>query len=261
MSLLSKAFSGWTKPAAATARPAIGSAARPIRVEPAPRRVIDAPVLADLPPQSSDSGGISILARIEEHRRAIVFLLDRPVLAGYSFWAPDRDTACACSPLAAAVFDVGGVGTVLLHDMTLTVTPAEEGTGRDSIEDFAREIGAAIRRHLQSGIPAVHSEVLESIPSEETIRARLQEVIDAKINPGVAAHSGLITLDAVQGNTAYITMGGGCQGCAAASITLRQGVEKLFREAVPELGALLDQTDHGAGKNPYFTAIPPEMEA
>jgi Fe-S cluster biogenesis protein NfuA len=54
-------------------------------------------------------------------------------------------------------------------------------------------------------------------------------------------------------------MGGGCQGCAASSITLRQGVEQSFRAAVPHLGALLDETDHTAGANPFFTELPVGM--
>ena len=47
-------------------------------------------------------------------------------------------------------------------------------------------------------------------------------------------------------------MGGGCQGCSAASVTLRQGIHGTLRERVPEVGAIYDDTDHAAGLNPYF---------
>ena len=47
-------------------------------------------------------------------------------------------------------------------------------------------------------------------------------------------------------------MGGGCQGCGMATATLRQGVETALRRAVPEIGAILDTTDHAAGTNPYY---------
>ena len=56
-------------------------------------------------------------------------------------------------------------------------------------------------------------------------------------------------------------MGGGCQGCAASSVTLRQGVHAAFRKASPYLGSILDETDHSAGKNPFFNQLPPGMEA
>jgi Fe-S cluster biogenesis protein NfuA len=98
------------------------------------------------------------------------------------------------------------------------------------------------------------------MPSEEEIRDALQGVIDREINPGIASHSGVIKLNRVVGNTAYITMGGGCQGCAASKITLRSGVERSFRQAVPALGALLDETDHAAGVNPFFQELPSGME-
>ncbi len=49
-------------------------------------------------------------------------------------------------------------------------------------------------------------------------------------------------------------MGGGCQGCGAADVTLRQGVERMIREAVPEVLEIIDLTDHAAGQNPYYAA-------
>lgn len=90
------------------------------------------------------------------------------------------------------------------------------------------------------------------IPSEEELRRQVARVIDEEINPGIAAHSGVITLEAVRGNSVYIRMGGGCQGCAASEITLRQGIDALVREKVPEVGAIIDVTDHAAGRSPYF---------
>ena len=48
-------------------------------------------------------------------------------------------------------------------------------------------------------------------------------------------------------------MGGGCQGCGAADITLKSGIERLIKEELPEVVEVLDTTDHGAGANPYYT--------
>jgi Fe-S cluster biogenesis protein NfuA len=69
----------------------------------------------------------------------------------------------------------------------------------------------------------------------------------------------MVTLERVEGNTIFLTMGGGCQGCAASSITLRQGIHTTFRRAVPQIGAIYDETDHTAGTNPYFTQLPAGM--
>ena len=69
----------------------------------------------------------------------------------------------------------------------------------------------------------------------------------------VAGHGGRITLTAVTGNTVTIEMGGGCQGCSAADLTLKQGIHSAFRKAAPYVGAIYDETDHAAGSNPYYS--------
>ncbi len=81
---------------------------------------------------------------------------------------------------------------------------------------------------------------------------RVQKVLEDKINPGVASHGGHIMLLGVQEGTAYIRMGGGCQGCSSADATLKQGIEETIKSEIPEILAVLDETDHAAGTNPYY---------
>lgn len=85
------------------------------------------------------------------------------------------------------------------------------------------------------------------------LRARVQEIIDTMINPAVAGHGGWVELIDVQDNRVYLQMGGGCQGCGAADITLKAGIERLLKEEIPEIAEVLDTTDHAAGTNPYYT--------
>lgn len=80
----------------------------------------------------------------------------------------------------------------------------------------------------------------------------VQEVLDQRINPGIAGHGGVVTLLDYKDHTAYITMGGGCQGCGMANVTLSQGVDVMIREAIPEVQKVVDTTDHAGGLNPYF---------
>ncbi len=86
----------------------------------------------------------------------------------------------------------------------------------------------------------------------EGVAADVQRVLDEQINPQIAAHGGFVTLLEVKDETAYITMGGGCQGCGMADYTLKQGVEQAIVEAVPAVQRVLDTTDHAAGTNPYY---------
>ena len=81
---------------------------------------------------------------------------------------------------------------------------------------------------------------------------KVQEVIDQRINPSIASHGGSVTLLDVRDDIAYIAFGGGCQGCGMVDVTLKQGVQVMIKEAVPELKDVLDTTDHAAGTNPYY---------
>jgi len=80
----------------------------------------------------------------------------------------------------------------------------------------------------------------------------VQRVLDTEINPAVAAHGGYVALLDLKDDVVYIAMGGGCQGCGMADVTLRQGVEVRIKEAVPEIRAIVDTTDHAGGTNPYY---------
>jgi Fe/S biogenesis protein NfuA len=87
---------------------------------------------------------------------------------------------------------------------------------------------------------------------QDPLARAVQEVLDRQINPGVGTHGGMVTLVDVRDGTAYMRFGGGCQGCAAVDVTLKQGVETAVRQAVPEISAIVDVTDHEAGANPYY---------
>ena len=86
----------------------------------------------------------------------------------------------------------------------------------------------------------------------DPLALQIQRIFDEQINPQIAAHGGYVQLLDVQGNRAYIEMGGGCQGCGMANVTLKQGVEVAVREQLPEIEELVDVTDHNSGDNPYY---------
>jgi Fe/S biogenesis protein NfuA len=83
---------------------------------------------------------------------------------------------------------------------------------------------------------------------------RVMQVIEQQINPAIAAHGGSAELVAVEEDTAYVRLGGGCVGCGMATVTLGQGIEVAILEAVPEVRQVVDVTDHASGTNPYYEA-------
>ena len=78
-------------------------------------------------------------------------------------------------------------------------------------------------------------------------------VLDAEINPAIAAHRGRVTVAGVTGGWIRVRLDGGCQGCSLAEVTLRQGIEPLLRARLPQLTGLIDVTDHEAGTEPFFS--------
>jgi Fe/S biogenesis protein NfuA len=86
---------------------------------------------------------------------------------------------------------------------------------------------------------------------DSPLAQRVQRILDERINPGIAAHGGRVTLVDVQGDLVVVEFGGGCQGCGMADLTLREGVAATLREALPEIATVVDATDHEAGESPY----------
>ncbi|MDQ1515725.1 MAG: Fe/S biosis protein NfuA [Actinomycetota bacterium] len=116
--------------------------------------------------------------------------------------------------------------------------------------------GGLVLDNPNSPSPAVGAAGVARPPADLTgdVAQRVLQVLDAQINPSIAAHGGRAELVAVEENTAFLRLSGGCQGCGMASVTLSQGIEVVIKEQVPEITRVVDVTDHASGENPYFEA-------
>ena len=83
---------------------------------------------------------------------------------------------------------------------------------------------------------------------------QIQTVLEQQVNPAIASHGGGAELVSVDGTIAYLKLMGGCQGCGMAQVTLRQGIERILMEAIPDLSGVIDVTDHESGTDPYYQA-------
>lgn len=190
---------------------------------------------------------IVIIAEPTTNPAACKFNLDRPVYPGGSAYFGNREAA-KVSPLAMKLFEIPEVENVLIAENQITVTKS----GYDPWPAVGKQIGARLREFIRAGEPAVSENFSQSLPSESDIRKRVQHLLDMEINPAVGQHGGWVELIDVKKNSVYIRMGGGCQGCGAADVTLKQGIEKSIRTVIPQVGEILDTTDHAAGRNPYY---------
>ena len=120
-----------------------------------------------------------------------------------------------------------------------------------------RPILGRIEEQIRAAVPAVTAVRLASAdpaPSETgDLGSAAQRILDADINPAIAAHRGRVSVAGVIGGWIRIRLEGGCQGCSLAEVTLRQGIEPLLRARLPQLTGLVDVTDHEAGTEPFFS--------
>ena len=141
--------------------------------------------------------------------------------------------------------DVSDDDTKLEHDsFTVFVDPQTAEWMEGATIDFITEGGAS---GFQIRNPAADPQW------DDPVAKKVQQVIDEKVLPSVGSHGGFVELDHVEGDTAYIHLGGGCQGCASASFTLKEGIEKVITEEVDEIAHVEDITNHAAGTQPYHS--------
>lgn len=196
---------------------------------------------------------IQIKAEFTTDPETLKFIVDRPVYPDgtvrFAGKAEAKGSPLAQgSPLAERLFGIEHVAEVTLAGNIVTVKKQSAGNWTT----MAKPVGAEIRTHLQHQHEVTLAEAKKDPASAGGMRVRIQELIDSKINPGVASHGGMVTLLDVKDNVAYLKLGGGCQGCGMVDVTLKQGIERILKAEVPELQEVVDSSDHKSGTNPFY---------
>jgi NFU1 iron-sulfur cluster scaffold homolog, mitochondrial len=151
--------------------------------------------------------------------------------------------------LAERLLCLGGLEKIQLIGHLLVVTKTTDREWKD----LGKEIESVLTSYLISGQALTSDEVNEKMMLiGKSTREKVQYLIDTQINPGVAEHGGAVQVVEVTDDSVYLRLHGGCQGCGAADFTLKQGIEKILKRAVPEIQRIVDLTNHGAGLNPYY---------
>ena len=178
------------------------------------------------------------------------FTVSRTVHPGGPFFFEGKERA-AGSPLLERLFALPGVANVLVTENVVTV-------GKEpsvSWSELKSAVGTVIRTQLLTGVPAILETPLRANSGgriDVELRAVVQELLDGEVNRSIAGHGGQISIVDVRDGRLFITMSGGCQGCAASQLTLRQGFELMVRRVAPEIVDIVDTTDHAAGKQPFY---------
>ena len=114
--------------------------------------------------------------------------------------------------------------------------------------DHTSHAGLVIRNPNKPVPPTV-----EGLMHDDELSAQVRVVVDAEVNPALAAHGGFVTFVGHDGEgTVFLTMGGGCHGCSMSKMTMLDGVQTMLVEQVAGVERVRDLTDHASGENPYF---------
>lgn len=117
----------------------------------------------------------------------------------------------------------------------------------DAFVDYAKD-----RMGGQLTIKAPNAK-LPQVGDDSPLEDRVNYILYNEVNPSLAAHGGEVSLiEITEDAVAILKFGGGCQGCAAVDLTLKQGVEKTLLESIPQLKAVRDLTDHSDKTNAYM---------
>lgn len=93
---------------------------------------------------------------------------------------------------------------------------------------------------------------LPKVSEDSPVDMQVQYFLQTEINPGLASHGGMVSLVEMDDGVAVLQFGGGCQGCSAVDLTLKDGVERTLMERIPELKGVRDVTDHSVTENAFY---------
>ncbi|MGE0488226.1 MAG: NifU family protein [Vulcanimicrobiota bacterium] len=149
--------------------------------------------------------------------------------------------------LAQRLFDHPEVQSVVVHDDSLTVVWAAPG-------DWVKRC-RALDQLLETDLPIYQGQA--SARSDELLRPVLERALREEVTPALKGHKGTVELAHYKEGWAELRLGGGCQGCSSAAITIHREIAAVLMGLVPELKGLRDTTDHAAGRTPYQGPEPP----
>jgi Fe/S biogenesis protein NfuA len=152
------------------------------------------------------------------------------------------------------VDDAGEADVVQRHDDLSVVLDADS---LDKLAGATLDVGASGMVMQNPNRPAPPAPWGSDRPAPDLsspVAQAVATVLETEINPAIAAHGGVAELVAVEEGVAYLRLGGGCQGCGMAAVTLSQGIEVAILDSVPEIEKVVDVTDHASGENPFFEA-------
>jgi len=155
---------------------------------------------------------------------------DMLVPEGLSFDFPDMESA-SLSPLAQELFAYPFVTRVFFMSNFVTVTKKEDIDWME-IQNTLKE---HIRKYLEAGKFIIEANHAEEAPAEEETETtkKIKAILEEYIRPAVEQDGGAITYHSFQNGIVKVRLQGSCSGCPSSTVTLKAGIENLFKRMLP----------------------------
>lgn len=150
---------------------------------------------------------------------------------GLSFDFPDEEST-AHAPLAKELFSYPYVDRVFYMSNFITVTKKEDVEWIE-VQHILKD---HIKKYLESGrfIVEMHEDQPASNePETETVK-KIKTILDEYIRPAVEQDGGAITFHSFNDGIVKVRLQGSCSGCPSSTITLKAGIENLFKRMMPD---------------------------
>ena len=132
------------------------------------------------------------------------------------------------SPLAEAIFDIGDIVSILIASDMISVKKIPQA----SWEDLSPQIMSEILDFITTGAQAVMDTEPESY---QDLVQKIDTLIDARIRPFLQKDGGNIEIKNFENGILYVQLTGNCVGCPYAMRTLKEGVEKILKNYIPQI--------------------------
>jgi Fe-S cluster biogenesis protein NfuA len=150
---------------------------------------------------------------------------------GMSFDFPNVEST-SNAPLAKELFEYSFVDRVFYMSNFITVTK------KDDVEwlEIQGKLKEHIKNFLESGkfiVEVNEPEVAGAEEETETVK-KIKTILDEYIRPAVEQDGGAITYHSFQDGVVKVRLQGSCSGCPSSMVTLKAGIENLFKRMMPE---------------------------
>ena len=150
---------------------------------------------------------------------------------GMSFDYPDAASAGE-APLALELFDYSFVDRVFYMSNFVTVTKKADAEWLE-VQNTIKE---HIKKFLESGrlILDLKAPAQVEVGEETETVKKIKTILDEYIRPAVEQDGGAITFHSYKDKKVTVTLQGSCSGCPSSTITLKAGIENLFKKMMPD---------------------------